>query len=73
MVKETEITKASRVFKIKRVLGFKNEKVQQEMKQRLNQISVARKQKEVLPWLPLIEQREVKLLMEKNQQLLYSR
>ena len=43
------------------------------MKQRLNQISVVRKQKEVLPWLPLIEQREVKLLMEKNQQLLYSR
>jgi len=47
--------------------------MRQELKQRLNQISVARKQKEVLPWLPLIEQQEAKLLMEKNQQLLYSR
>ncbi|RHZ37329.1 DEAD/DEAH box helicase [endosymbiont GvMRE of Glomus versiforme] len=73
LVRETEIPKASRTFKIKRVLGFKNEKMKQELQQRLNQISVARKQKEVLPWLPLIEQQEIKLLMEKNQQLLYSR
>ncbi|KLL03200.1 MAG: helicase SNF2 [Mycoplasmataceae bacterium CE_OT135] len=73
LVRETEIPKASGTFKIKRVLGFKNEKMSQELQRRLNQISVVRKQKEVLPWLPLIEQQEIKLLMEKNQQLLYSR
>jgi hypothetical protein len=44
----------------------------QKLQHLLNQISVARKQKEVLPWLPLIEKKEVKLLMERNQQLVYS-
>ncbi|RHZ36908.1 DEAD/DEAH box helicase [endosymbiont GvMRE of Glomus versiforme] len=73
LVRETEIPKAPRIFKIKKVLGFKNEKASQELQRKLNQISVARKQKEVLPWLPLIEQQEIKLLLEKSQQMLYSR
>ncbi|CAH1762095.1 14210_t:CDS:2, partial [Entrophospora sp. SA101] len=47
-MKETEIPKAPRAFKIKRVLGFKNERMSQELQRRLNQISVARKQKEFL-------------------------
>ncbi|CAJ0747558.1 3376_t:CDS:2, partial [Entrophospora sp. SA101] len=47
-LKETEIPKAPRAFKIKRVLGFKNERMSQELQRRLNQISVARKQKEFL-------------------------
>jgi SNF2 family DNA or RNA helicase len=72
LIRETAIPKNDQVFKIKKVLGFKNEKMYQKLQHLLNQISVARKQKEVLPWLPLIEKKEVKLLMERNQQLVYS-
>lgn len=73
LIRESAIPKNSKIFKIKRVLGFKNEKMCQKLQHLLNQISVARKQKEVLPWLPLIEKKEIKLLMEKNQQFVYSR
>ena len=73
LVRETAIPKSSRIFKIKKVLGFKSPKKQQELQAQLNPISVARKQKEVLPWLPLIERQEIKLSLDKNQQLLYSR
>lgn len=73
LIRETEISKNKRVFRIKRVFDFKNGKMRQELKQRLNQISVTRKQKDVLPWLPLVEQKEIRILMEKNQQLVYSR
>lgn len=57
----------------KRVLGFKSEEKQKAFQILLNQFSVSRKQREVLPWLPLIESKEEKLLMAEDQQNVYSR
>ncbi|CAI2199029.1 2319_t:CDS:2, partial [Funneliformis geosporum] len=43
---KSEISTKNRTFTIKKVIGFKSEKAKQELQKRINQISVARKQKE---------------------------
>lgn len=63
----------TQTFQFKKVLGFKSEEKQKAFQILLNQFSVSRKQREVLPWLPLIESKEEKLLMTEDQQNVYSR
>jgi SNF2 family DNA or RNA helicase len=58
---------------VRRVLDFRNEESRQELQKYLSQISVNRKQKEILPWLPPIIHQKEYLLMEEKQQLIYSR
>jgi len=73
-IQKTEFTsRQGQTFILKKVLSFKDEKAHQELQTILNQISVSRKQKEVLPWLPAIIYSQEDLVMEEEQQALYFR
>lgn len=68
---ELKVERGKRTFLIKVVRGFKTNEAFKEFNRRIGSISIRRKQKDVLPWLPqVIFQREV-LLMDNKQQKIY--
>ncbi|CFW93469.1 Putative SWF/SNF family helicase [endosymbiont DhMRE of Dentiscutata heterogama] len=69
---KSEIRKGKKVYKIFRVQDFKNEQARRELQEKISQLSVNRRQKEVLPWLPPVIYQKEYLLMEEKQQLVYS-
>lgn len=71
-IHKSEFKKGKKIYKIFQVKGFKNEQLQQELQRHINNFSVNRRQKEVLPWLPPIIYQKEYLLMEEEQQIVYS-
>ncbi|KLL04641.1 MAG: helicase SNF [Mycoplasmataceae bacterium RV_VA103A] len=69
---KSEIRKGKKVYKIFRVQDFKNEQARRELQEKISQLSVNRRQKEVLPWLPPVIYQKEYLLMEEKHQLVYS-
>ena len=64
--------KGEKNYKIWRVKDFKSRQLQQELHQQITQFSVNRRQKEVLPWLPPVIYQKEYLLLEEEQQKVYS-
>jgi len=71
-IHKSEIRRGKKIYKIFQVKGFKNERLKQELQRQIGQISVNRRQKEVLPWLPPVIYQKEYLLMEEEQRSTYS-
>lgn len=71
-VHKSEIRKGKTVYKIFQVKDFKSEQLRRELQKEISQFSVNRRQKEVLPWLPPVIYQKEYLLMEEEQQSIYS-
>ena len=71
-IHKTEFRKGKNVYKIFQVKDFKSEQLRRELQKKISQFSVNRRQKEVLPWLPPVIYQKEYLLMEEEQQSIYS-
>jgi SNF2 family DNA or RNA helicase len=71
-VRKLEFKKGKNKFLIRQVKNFKNEWKKQILQKEVSQFSVNRRQRDVLPWLPLIIYQKEYLLMEEQQQDVYS-
>ena len=66
-----DFSKGKKKFHILQVKNFKNDQKQQELQKEISNFSVNRRQKDVLPWLPLIIHQKEYLIMEEEQQKVY--
>ena len=71
-IHKSEIRRGKKVYKIFQVKDFKNDYLRRELQKKISQFSVNRRQKEVLPWLPPVIYQKEYLLMEEEQQSIYS-
>jgi len=71
-VRKFEFKKGKKKFLIRQVKSFKNEQKKQALQKEVSQFSVNRRQKDVLPWLPLVIYQKEYLLMEEQQHDVYS-
>lgn len=71
-VRKFEFKKGKKKFLIRQVKSFKNEQKKQALQKKVGQFSVNRRQKDVLPWLPLVIYQKEYLLMEEQQHDVYS-
>ncbi|WNE39957.1 MAG: RNA polymerase-associated protein RapA [Mycoplasmataceae bacterium] len=72
-IQQSEFRKGKKTYKIFQVKDFKSEQLRKNLHEKLNQFSVNRRQKEVLPWLPPVIYQKEYLLMEEGQLNTYSR
>ena len=70
-VRETEFKKNNKIYKICKIGEIKDKKRWESFRNYLRRITVSRKQKEILPWLPSIIYRKEKLFMEEKQEKIY--
>lgn len=71
-IHKSEFHKRGRKYKVFQVKDFKNSQLKLKLQNQVAQISVNRRQKEVLPWLPPIIYQKEYLLMGEEQQKVYS-
>lgn len=74
IVNQTEfITNNGKKVLLKSIFGFKSRLLEQRLKNEISTFSVSRKQKDVLPWLPLVIRQKEILIMDKKQQDIYDK
>jgi SNF2 family DNA or RNA helicase len=71
-IHKTEFHRGKKIYKIFQVKDFKNDHLRRELQRQINQFSVNRRQREVLPWLPPVIYQKEYLLMDEEQQNIYS-